>query len=131
MISESESKHSRSPDRIMENTLVAHSAPREWQLRALDRWVAAGRHGIAAVVTGAGKTVFAELCMADTAKHIPGLRFVIVVPTQALLDQWYVSLQDELNLASSSIATYSGGNLRSSPSLVNPPVAKRIPAEGR
>ena len=107
------------PPRMVENAFVPKSVPREWQMRALDGWVAANRHGIAAVVTGAGKTVFAQLCMADAVKHIPSLHFLILVPTQALLDQWYVSLQDDLNLSPRDIATYSGEGKPGNPALVN------------
>lgn len=35
-------------------------------------------------------------------------RYVIIVPTLALLDQWFVSLTEELAVSPSEIATYSG-----------------------
>lgn len=58
---------------------------REWQKEALSCWEAAGNRGIVAVVTGGGKTVFALTCisrlMPDTS--------IIIVPTLALLDQWW------------------------------------------
>jgi superfamily II DNA or RNA helicase len=93
--------------------------PRAWQENALEQWVAAGRRGIASVVTGAGKTLFAEFCMADAAQAIPDVRFVVVVPTHALLDQWFVSLQEDLGISGSDIQTYSGESIPSSPGLVN------------
>jgi superfamily II DNA or RNA helicase len=93
--------------------------PRRWQSRALDAWVAAGRRGIVQVVTGGGKTVFAQLCMANAAEAYPDLTFIVVVPTQALLDQWYVSFREDLGLSSSDIALYSGRGLPTKPALVN------------
>ena len=58
---------------------------RAWQREALTRWEAAGRRGIVSVVTGGGKTVFALACI---AKIEPDTSLVIV-PTLALLDQWW------------------------------------------
>lgn len=42
---------------------------REWQNEALDAWRAEGDRGVAAVVTGGGKTIFAYACMLDLAKR--------------------------------------------------------------
>lgn len=58
---------------------------RRWQGAALSRWREQNRHGIVSVVTGGGKTVFALACIADTLPDT----CLIVVPTVALLDQWW------------------------------------------
>lgn len=58
---------------------------RQWQQDALSRWEAEGRRGIAAVVTGAGKTVFALACIDKTQPDTS----LVIVPTVALLDQWW------------------------------------------
>ena len=81
--------------------------PREWQRSAFQAWVANNRRGIVEVVTGAGKTVLAELCIFHFIRSNPHGKVVIVVPTTALLDQWYVSLRDELGIQDRQIATYS------------------------
>lgn len=83
--------------------------PRQWQMEALERWREQQRRGIVAVVTGGGKTVFAEMCAYDALREIAGLRVVIVVPTLALVDQWVVSLQDDLGVPSTQVAVYAGG----------------------
>lgn len=93
--------------------------PRQWQLEALDKWMTSNCRGIAQVVTGAGKTVFAEICMNAFRTRNPDARYVIVVPTSALLDQWYVSLGEDLGLSAGDIATFSGEGIPNSPSLVN------------
>jgi superfamily II DNA or RNA helicase len=93
--------------------------PRNWQRAALNAWVSAGHRGIIEVVTGAGKTVFAEMCIELARSTFPGAIFVITVPTLALLDQWYVSLQEELQVSQSDIATYSGEGKSSSPAPIN------------
>jgi len=61
---------------------------RDWQEKALAKWKENGRHGIAAVVTGGGKTFFALHCLRDFNRSVPAATSVIVVPTDALLDQW-------------------------------------------
>ena len=83
-------------------------AARDWQIEALDAWRNANRRGIAQVVTGGGKTVFAEMCILDFYREYPNARVIIVVPTLTLLDQWYVSLNEELDVDDEDIATYSG-----------------------
>lgn len=81
---------------------------RDWQREAVEAWRENGRCGIVEVVTGGGKTVFAEACMLNAIEAHPELRVVIVVPTLALVDQWHVSLQEELGVAPEEIATFSG-----------------------
>lgn len=92
---------------------------REWQAEALKSWIDEGGRGVASVVTGAGKTVFAEACMDEFHRTTPNGHFVIVVPTLALLDQWYVSLLEDLRVAPDEIATYSGEGIPSKPRIVN------------
>ena len=41
-------------------------------------------------------------------KRYPTGRFVVVVPTLALLDQWYVSLREDLRVPDDEIALFSG-----------------------
>ena len=82
--------------------------PRRWQEEALTAWRASDRRGVVAVTTGAGKTVFAHLCALDVIRRIPDARVVILVPTLALLDQWYVGLQEDLGACETQIALFSG-----------------------
>ena len=82
-------------------------------------WVRAGWRGIVGVVTGAGKTIFAEVCMLRFRDAWPSGRIIVVVPTLALLDQWFVSLREDLHVAENDIATYSGEGRAAEPRLVN------------
>ena len=93
--------------------------PREWQEKALRAWRESGKRGIAKVVTGGGKTVFAELCMAEILKMKDSSRFIILVPTLALLDQWTLSLEDEFHVAAGDIALWSGGKKPNEPKPFN------------
>lgn len=81
-------------------------APRGWQVEALAAWERADHRGIVSVVTGGGKTVFALSCI-DRIRPIATL---IVVPTAALLEQWweeaasYFDLElDEINIVTGSL----------------------------
>lgn len=80
--------------------------PRGWQVEALEKWERANHRGIVSVVTGGGKTVFALSCI-DRIRPVATL---IIVPTTALLEQWweeaasYFDLElDEINLVTSSL----------------------------
>lgn len=61
---------------------------RQWQRVAFDAWKKSQRRGIVAVVTGGGKTVFALHCLREFRNTVPAATALIVVPTEALLDQW-------------------------------------------
>jgi len=54
----------------------------------MNEWLSAGRRGIVSVVTGGGKTFFALQCIQSFQRVEPGATILIVVPTEALLDQW-------------------------------------------
>lgn len=66
----------------------ALQVPRRWQIDAMNRWLVAGRRGIASVVTGGGKTFFALQCLDSFQRVESGATTLIVVPTDSLLDQW-------------------------------------------
>lgn len=82
--------------------------PRQWQREALVGWERECR-GIARVVTGGGKTVFSYLCIESFLGSYPEGQITIVVPTVALMDQWFVDIVDATRLVESDIACYSGG----------------------
>lgn len=78
---------------------------RAWQQGALGLWKAHGNRGIVEVVTGGGKTIFALSCI----QEIRAETTLVIVPTVALLDQWWeeaasffgVSLED-INIVTSA-----------------------------
>lgn len=74
---------------------------RAWQCVALQKWKQEAYRGIISVVTGGGKTIFALSCIAE----LKPTATLIVVPTTALLEQWweecanYFNMQlDEINI---------------------------------
>ena len=72
--------------------------PRRWQTEALFSWTGEFR-GVVSVVTAAGKTFYAMQCMVAARKRFPDCRFLIVVPTVALMDhliQLFGQLSDQV-----------------------------------
>jgi superfamily II DNA or RNA helicase len=77
--------------RIADEVPDHRTHPAEWPLpdlrwyqrEALAAWVAAGRRGVVALPTGAGKTVLAAAAIASCQ-----LSTLCLVPTRVLLDQW-------------------------------------------
>lgn len=78
--------------------------PRGWQLDAMQSWQSAGHRGIISVVTGGGKTVFALSCI----DRIKPRATLIIVPTAALLDQWWVEAASYFDLALDEINIITG-----------------------
>lgn len=74
--------------------------PREWQKIALTRWLSNGTRGVISVATGGGKTFFAFLAHKELS---PGTILLVVVPTEALQDQWVVNITEELNVPESQV----------------------------
>lgn len=83
-----------------------------WQKEAEEYWYENHGRGIVKVVTGAGKTVLALSLISrlkqGRAYRDNGLRIAIVVPTTALLDQWYEEVRYLLNLEEEDIGVYYG-----------------------
>ena len=63
--------------------------------------------------------MFAEACMLEVRKRFPDITFIILVPTTSLLDQWYVSLQEDLHVAQQEIGCYSAQEKPSKAMRVN------------
>ena len=87
--------------------LALRFTPREWQIRALEKWRPV-RHGVVEVVTGGGKTVFAQMCLQVFFDEIVDGQALIIVPSVSLLDQWWVALQEESGVSPEDIGLLSG-----------------------
>lgn len=77
---------------------------RRWQREALNVWEQNGRRGIVGAVTGGGKTVFALSAIA----HAKIETALIVVPTIALLEQWWDETAAFFNLRLDDINVIRG-----------------------
>ena len=101
------------------NAVRQAPTPRLWQEAALRAWRSAGQRGVVQVVTGGGKTTFAGLCLKDFFDSYPSGQAIVIVPTLALLDQWYVALQEDFAISQSDIRTYSGEATPDEPGRIN------------
>ena len=79
---------------------------REWQKIALNLWVENRFRGIVEVATAGGKTFFATEGIKRWIKEVPNGKILVIVPTTALQDQWYVTLLDELQIKPNQISTW-------------------------
>ena len=79
---------------------------REWQKIALNLWVENKFRGIVEVATAGGKTFFATEGIKRWIKETPNGKILVIVPTTALQDQWYVTLLDELEIKPNQISTW-------------------------
>ena len=109
---------------------------RSWQVEALALWQQQKNRGIVSVVTGGGKTIFALACFKATQLST----CLVVVPSNALLEQWWeesasffnLSLND-INIVNSShkivpgtinisiintVAKWSSGQLKNIPKML-------------
>ncbi len=88
--------------------------PRDWQVAAISEWERHNHRGIVSVVTGGGKTVFALSCI-DRLKPETSL---IIVPTTALLEQWWEEATSYFDLALDDVHIITG-NARLKAGTVN------------
>lgn len=68
---------------------LTERTPRPYQAEALDAWRMALRRGTVVLPTGAGKTLVAELCIAEAKRST-----MVVAPTLDLVGQWYERLKN-------------------------------------
>ena len=72
---------------VLDRTWGSTRTPRDYQREACDAWHAHGRRGVVVLPTGAGKSLVAELCIAEADRHA-----LVVAPTLDLVSQWYDTL---------------------------------------
>jgi superfamily II DNA or RNA helicase len=79
---------------------------REWQTVALSKWIASEKRGIVEVATAGGKTRFALECLTEYEKITQDPKTVILTPTTALSDQWFIALVEDHGVAESDICIW-------------------------
>lgn len=78
-----------SPPEALEGPLFDPRSPRAYQREAVERWLASEGRGSVVLPTGSGKSF-----LAIVAIHRVGAGALVVVPTRALLLQWFSQLAD-------------------------------------
>ena len=84
---------------------------RGWQLAAKKEWESAGFRGCISVATGGGKTIFALSCFIDLRRQDPEVKILVIVPTLALLDQWYDAFATDLGIEAEKIKVLNSSDL--------------------
>jgi len=64
------------------------SGPRDYQIKAYQKWVENDKKGLFAMATGTGKTITSLNCLLNEYKDFGMYRAIITVPTTALVEQW-------------------------------------------
>ncbi len=86
----------------------------DWQQEAASEWFRGGaanqEHGIAQVVTGAGKTVMALEVLRQWLADNPDGVVTVVVPTKVLMHQWLEELVETLGVPASDIGWLGDGH---------------------
>ena len=62
--------------------------PRDYQKKAYDNWKKRDYSGIFAMATGTGKTITSLNCILQEYKKTEFYKFLVIVPTRALVEQW-------------------------------------------
>ena len=70
-------------------------------------------------MTGGGKTSFALMCLEEYFSRNKDGSVLILVPSVALLDQWYVDIITDTSLKAGEISVFGGGNKNSGKRKVN------------
>lgn len=67
--------------------------PRDYQIEAYKRWLAAEKQGVFAMATGTGKTITALNCMLEEYNKNGNYQFIILAPSKVLIKQWKAEIQ--------------------------------------
>lgn len=76
---------------------------RNWQKEAQSIWFRNNNRGCIEVATGGGKTLFALSTFTKLLEKKHDLKIIVVVPTLALLDQWYLNFTEDLGFPEEDI----------------------------
>ena len=71
--------------------------PREYQSIAYQNWVKDDYKGIFAMATGTGKTITSLNCILEQYKLENSYKFIVLVPTRALVEQWEKEILNKFN----------------------------------
>lgn len=85
--------------------------PRPWQEAAFNHWQERQNnyHGTFSVATGAGKTLFALYCLERELQKGNDILTIIIVPTKAIMQNWYQTLIEKFHVHKEAIGRRGGG----------------------
>ena len=71
--------------------------PRDYQILAYKNWLKNNKQGLFAMATGTGKTITALNCILEEYKINGKYKFIVLVPTRALVEQWEKEIISKFN----------------------------------
>jgi superfamily II DNA or RNA helicase len=83
--------------------------PREYQINAYNNWVANDYKGMFAMATGTGKTLTSLNCILNEYKKSDSYKFIVLVPTTALADQWIEEVQKNFKFENTLLCCSTNG----------------------
>jgi len=84
--------------------------PREYQKQAYKNWIDNGYKGIFAMATGTGKTITSLNCVLEEYKKNKIYRFIVLVPTISLANQWESEITNKFNFEEVTICSSKNNN---------------------
>ncbi len=84
--------------------------PREYQKQAYQNWVTNGYKGIFAMATGTGKTITSLNCVLEEYKKNKIYRFIVLVPTISLANQWEGEISNKFNFEEVTVCSSKNNN---------------------
>ena len=72
-------------------------SPRDYQVLAYKNWLSNKKQGLFAMATGTGKTITALNCILEEYKLNGIYKFIVLVPTRALVEQWEKEIINNFN----------------------------------
>jgi superfamily II DNA or RNA helicase len=82
--------------------------PREYQKQAYSNWIENDYKGVFAMATGTGKTITSLNCVLQEYLKNKTYRFIVLVPTISLAEQWYSEIVNEFNFQNCLICSSNG-----------------------
>ncbi|WP_341228450.1 DEAD/DEAH box helicase family protein [uncultured Arcticibacterium sp.] len=86
--------------------------PRLYQVDAYDSWVANDYKGMFAMATGTGKTLTSLNCILNEYKKNTFYKFIVLVPTTALANQWLNEVKVKFNFGNTILCCSSNNSWR-------------------
>ncbi len=79
--------------------------PRNYQMLAYKNWIDNNRQGLFAMATGTGKTITALNCIVQEYNISGFYKFIVLVPTIALANQWKQEAVDKFNFSNTIVCS--------------------------
>ncbi len=84
--------------------------PRTYQIKAYENWIENNKKGLFAMATGTGKTITSLNCVLNEYKKNGYYKFIVLVPTTSLANQWIDEMEIKFNFQNTVICCSTSNN---------------------